>query len=44
MPLKMVIETDQCIIESTATEVKPSVLSPTLFTLPAGVKLEKSPY
>jgi hypothetical protein len=44
LPLKSIIETDQCTIESVATEVKPMTLSSTMFTLPAGTKLEKSPY
>ncbi|WP_211208942.1 hypothetical protein [Cytophaga aurantiaca] len=43
-PLKSYIETDQFTITSTATEVKPMVVDVNIFKLPAGVKIEKSPY
>jgi hypothetical protein len=43
-PLKSVIETDQFTLTSTATEVKPMVVDINMFKLPAGAKLEKSPY
>ncbi|HEY9047538.1 MAG TPA: hypothetical protein VIN08_16645, partial [Ohtaekwangia sp.] len=44
LPLKMVIETPQFILESVATEVKALKLEDKLFTLPEGAKLEKSPF
>lgn len=44
MPLKMTIDNAQFYIESTATEIKPGKLDATLFVLPAGVALQKSPY
>ena len=44
MPLKMTIDNAQFYIESTATELKPGNLDATLFALPAGVALQKSPY
>jgi hypothetical protein len=44
VPLKMVIETAQFVIESTATEVKPLKLTKELFELPKGIQTEKSPY
>jgi len=43
-PLKSVIETEQFILTSTATEVKPMVVDINIFKLPVGAKLEKSPY
>ena len=43
-PLKSIIETDQFTLTSTATEIKPMVVDVTIFQLPAGVKIEKSPY
>lgn len=43
-PLKSVIETEQFTLTSTATEIKPMVVDSNIFKLPAGVKLEKSPY
>jgi len=43
-PLKYIIETEQFTLTSTATEVKPMVVDINIFKLPAGVKIEKSPY
>lgn len=43
-PLKSYIETDQFILTSTATEVKAMVVDINIFKLPAGVKIEKSPF
>lgn len=43
-PLKSYIETEHFTITSTATEVKAMVVDATIFKLPAGAKLEKSPY
>ncbi|MCX8144149.1 MAG: hypothetical protein N3F62_07835 [Bacteroidia bacterium] len=44
LPLKSVIETNQFIMQSVATEVKPMKLDTKIFELPAGIKIEKSPY
>jgi hypothetical protein len=44
LPLKSVIENEQFILETTATEVKPMKLDNKLFALPPDAKLEKSPY
>jgi len=38
VPLKMIIEDSEIIMESTATQVKPKKLDPKLFTLPPGTK------
>ena len=43
-PLKSIIATDQFTLISTATEIKPMVVDANIFKLPAGAKLEKSPY
>jgi len=43
LPLKMVIETDFFIMESTATEIKEMKLSDTEFELPKGIKTQKFP-
>lgn len=43
-PLKSIIETDQFTLTSTATEIKPMVVDVNIFKLPAGVKIEKSPF
>jgi hypothetical protein len=42
VPLKMIIEDSEIIIESTATEVKPQTLDGKIFTLPPNVKVEKN--
>lgn len=44
LPLKSVIETEQFIMESVASEVKPMKLDANMFELPVGIKTEKSPY
>lgn len=44
LPLKSVIENEQFILETTATEVTPMKLDAKLFALPPDAKLEKSPY
>jgi hypothetical protein len=44
LTLKTIIETPQFVMESIATEVKPQKLDDSMFTIPAGVKTEKSPY
>lgn len=44
LPLKMVVENQQFILESVATEVKPSPLDDALFALPPNAALAKSPY
>jgi hypothetical protein len=44
VPLKYIINTDQFIWESIATEVKPMKLENQLFELPPGTKTDKSPY
>jgi hypothetical protein len=44
LPLKIIIDNHQFTVESIATEIKPGVVDANLFTLPAGSKLEKSPY
>jgi hypothetical protein len=44
LPLKMVIENQQFILESIATEIKPSTLNDAMFTLPPNAALAKSPY
>ncbi|HEY5750416.1 MAG TPA: hypothetical protein VIU12_30345 [Chryseolinea sp.] len=44
LPLKMIIETPQFILESIATEIVPMKLDDKEFELPAGSKVEKSPY
>jgi hypothetical protein len=44
MPLKMIIENAQFSLQSVATEVKPMKLDASMFVLPPGVTLAKSPY
>lgn len=44
LPLKMIIENQQFILESVATEIKPLTLDDALFTLPPNATLAKSPY
>ena len=44
LPLKSVVENQQFILESIATEVKPMTFEKTLFELPANSKTMKSPY
>ncbi|HEY9195573.1 MAG TPA: hypothetical protein VIM77_04885, partial [Mucilaginibacter sp.] len=44
VPLKILIDNAQFSMESTATEIKPGKLDAALFTLPAGVTLQKNPY
>ncbi len=44
VPLKMIVDNAQFVMESTATEVKPMKLSPGLFMLPEGTQTAKSPY
>jgi hypothetical protein len=44
MPLKMIVDTPQFILESVATEILPMKLDDKTFELPADSKLEKSPY
>ncbi len=44
IPLKLIIETEQFIVESIATEIKPLKLDKTFFELPANAKTMKSPY
>jgi hypothetical protein len=44
IPLKIIVNNAQFIMESVAMEVKPMTLDKNMFTLPAGVKTAKSPY
>ena len=44
LPLKAIIENEQFIMETIATEVKPMNLDSKLFELPSDAKIEKSPY
>ena len=44
LPLKMIVENPQFIMESVATSVTPMKLEDKIFELPADSKLEKSPY
>ena len=44
MPLKIVIDNQQFSVESVAVEVTPFKVSDKIFELPAGSKIEKSPY
>jgi hypothetical protein len=44
LPLKFVIDNPQFVLESIAVEIKPMALDDKLFELPAGSKLEKSPF
>ncbi len=44
LPLKVIIDNAQFTLESVATEVKPMKLDGKEFTLPTGIKTEKSPY
>ncbi|MEO8885943.1 MAG: hypothetical protein ABI367_07755 [Mucilaginibacter sp.] len=43
IPLKMIVETAQYAVESTATQIKPMKLDNTMFKLPAGVHTAKNP-
>jgi hypothetical protein len=43
LPLKFIIDNEHFILEGIATAVKPMKLDQTFFTLPVGVKTEKSP-
>jgi len=44
LPLKTIIENTQFTLISTAVEIKPMKLDDNLFSLPKGIKTEKSPY
>jgi hypothetical protein len=44
LPLKMIIENPQFVLESVATEIVPMKVDDKEFQLPAGSKVEKSPY
>jgi hypothetical protein len=44
VPLKIIMETPQFSMESLASEVKATKLEDSLFTLPAGMQVTKSPY
>ncbi len=44
LPLKMIIDNPQFILECVAIEIKPMSLNDKLFELPADCKIEKSPY
>ncbi len=44
LPLKIIIDNDKLTMISIATEVIPSKLDASKFTLPAGIKVEKSPF
>lgn len=44
LPLKIIIDSPQFVLESTATEIKPMELAATMFELPVDSKLEKSPF
>ncbi len=44
IPLKMIIDSPQYTLESTASSVAPSKLDAKLFVLPEGIKTMKSPY
>ena len=44
LPLKTIIENTQFTLISTAVEIKPMKLDDNLFSLPEGIKTEKSPY
>jgi len=44
LPLKMIIDSPQFTLESIATEIVPMKLDDKIFELPAGSKIEKSPY
>jgi len=44
MPLQMIIDSPQFILESTATAVDPGKLEANLFLLPEGMKTMKNPY
>jgi len=44
LPLKIVVDNAQFTLESVAIEVKSTKLDTTLFTLPPGTKIAKSPY
>jgi hypothetical protein len=44
LPLKMVIDNPQFVLESTATIVGESILDDSIFTLPAGANIQKSPF
>jgi hypothetical protein len=44
VPLKIIVDTQQFSVESTATAVTPMAVDAKIFELPAGIPLEKSPY
>lgn len=44
VPLKVVMEMDQFVLESTATEIIPQNIDSSMFELPINTKTEKSPY
>jgi hypothetical protein len=44
LPLKMIINNEQFVMESIATEILPMKLDDSIFSLPAGVKTEKSQF
>jgi len=44
MPLKIIIDSPQFILESTATAIEPAKLEAKFFLLPEGIKTMKSPY
>ncbi len=44
IPLKTIIENGQFILENTATDIKPMKVDEKMFELPAGAKIEKSPF
>ena len=44
LPLKVIFETTQFTLESTATAIDPMTLDPSLFTLPPDALLQKSPF
>jgi hypothetical protein len=43
LPLKTIIETDQLVMETVATEVKPMKLDDKIFALPPNIRIEKNP-
>jgi len=44
LPLKSIIDNNQFTLETIATEIAPSTLDRSIFTLPANAKIAKSPY
>ncbi|MBA4058530.1 MAG: hypothetical protein C0490_27685 [Marivirga sp.] len=44
LPLRIIIDSPQFVLESTATEIKPMELMASMFELPTDSKLEKSPF